>query len=195
MAQAKKKKRTPEQAARRNAKRARRKVARAQAAKMRMADNRPTLSMWAYAALNALAFFFIWLIVFWFRSGTQHGFGKLILALVAFAAVEWAYMAYVLPRIVRSVMFYPGEDRQQHRKRTLKEFWSNALVFVAFALCMAFIADFACPQPLAPWAVIMLYGMGGALYGILFWSVNELVAISRHIVTRQEKKTAEEEQD
>lgn len=193
MAQAKKKKRTPEQAARRNAKRTRRRAARAQAAKTRMADDRLTLPMWSYAALNALAFFLVWLIVFWFRSGTQHGFGKLLLALVAFSAAEWAYMAYVLPRIVRSVMFYPGEDREEHRKRTLKEFWSNALVFVAFALCMAFIADFACPEPLVPWAVLMLYGMGGALYGILFWSVNELVAINRHIVTRQEKKAEEQE--
>jgi|GEM_PF-4666528 len=183
MAQPKKKKST-QQIARRNLKKARRAEAHQAAARAAAIDKRETYPFWQLCLLNILAFFVIWVVVFWGLESKHPDFWKTVIIIAAFTFVIWAYVVKVIPQIIRGVSFYKNEDEDEHRKKVLQRFWTNALAFLCMGLCMELINTAAIKTTDPLWANLILYSMGGGLYGLVFWVLNQNIVVKRNVIKR-----------
>lgn len=178
----KKKKLTAQQLERKNEKKQRRKVVLAARAKAKTVDTRPTFSKWLLYLFNALAFFIIWTVLFWCADKKNYRFSKLVLITACFTAVELAYSLFIISQIQKSVTRIEGENRRLHRIRVLRIFWSNCVLFIGIGLCMGFLALFVVKSRYPAWMVAFLSGIGGGLYGVLYWSINQLVVVKWRLV-------------
>ena len=178
----KKKKLTAQQLERKNEKKQRRKVVLAARAKAKTVDTRPTFSKWLLYVLNALAFFIIWTVLFWCADKKNYRFSKIVLITACFTAVELAYSLFIISQIQKSVTRIEGESRRLHRIRVLRIFWSNCVLFIGIGLCMGFLALFVVKSRYPAWMVAFLSGIGGGLYGVLYWSINQLVVVKWRLV-------------
>ncbi|MBR4399322.1 MAG: hypothetical protein IKT06_00080 [Aeriscardovia sp.] len=175
----KKKKPTAQQLMRKNEKKQRRKAVTAARAKAKAMDTRPTFSKWLLYLLNAIAFFVIWTILFWCADRKNYHFSKVVLITACFTAVELAYSLFIISQIQKSVTRIEGESRRLHRIRVLRIFWSNCVLFIGIGLCMGFLTIFVVKSRYPLWMVAFMSGICGGIYGVLYWSVNQLV-IARH---------------
>lgn len=178
----KKKKLTAQQLMRKNEKKQRRKVVLAARAKAKTVDTRPTFSKWLLYFLNAVAFFVIWTVMFWCADKKNYHFSKIILITACFTAVELAYSLFIIPQIKKSVTRIEGENRRLHRIRVFRIFWSNCVLYIGIGLCMGFLTMFVIHNRYPLWMVAFLSGIGGGLYGVLFWSINQIVVIKWRLV-------------
>ena len=167
---------------RKNEKKQRRKEIVAARAKAKTVDTRPTFSKWLLYVLNAIVFFVIWTVLFLCVDKKSYRFSKVILITACFTAVELAYSLFIISQIQKSVTRIEGENRRLHRIRVLRIFWSNCVLFIGLGLCMGFLSLFVIKSRYPFWMIAFLSGIVGGLYGVLYWSINQLVVVKWRLV-------------